>query len=74
VKTRKIVSRLVAGVQCALGGVASTLAYFIYSSAWIREAISISDGEVYLFMFLFLAFGAFSIFSGLLLTSERFEG
>lgn len=67
-------SRLVAGVQCALGGVSSTLAYFVYSNAWIREAISISDGEVYLFMFLFLAFGAFSIFSGLLLTSERFEG
>ena len=67
-------SRLVAGVQCALGGVASILAYFVYSNAWIREAISISDGEVYLFMFLFLAFGVFSIFSGLLLASERFEG
>ncbi len=63
-----------AGVQCALGGVASTLAYFVYSSAWIREALSIGDGEVYLFMFLFLAFGVFSIFSGLLLASERFEG
>ncbi|MEM3458858.1 MAG: hypothetical protein QXN36_08270 [Candidatus Bathyarchaeia archaeon] len=65
---RKVISRLVGGVQCVLGVVASVFAFIIYASPSMRETIAItSEGEVYLYMFLSLIFGVFSILSGLLL-------
>lgn len=65
---RKVISRLVGGVQCALGVVASVFAFIIYASPSMRETIAItSEGEGYLYMFLSLIFGVFSILSGLLL-------
>lgn len=65
---RKIVSRFVGGIQCTLGTLASVLAFMIYVSPSMRETIAIaSEGEVYLYMFLLLIFGVFSILSGLLL-------
>lgn len=73
-KPRKAVARIVAGIQCVLGGSASILAFFVYASPLVQEVLSISSGEVYLYMFLFLAFGMFSMFSGLFLVSEEGGG
>ncbi|MCL6579004.1 MAG: hypothetical protein K6T73_06405 [Candidatus Bathyarchaeota archaeon] len=65
---RRTVSRFIGGTQCVLGVVASVFAFIIYASPSTREAIAItSEGEVYLYMFLSLIFGVFSILSGLLL-------
>jgi hypothetical protein len=65
---RKIVSRFVGGTQCAIGTLASVFAFIIYVNPSMRETIAIaSEGEVYLYMFLLLIFGVFSILSGLLL-------
>jgi hypothetical protein len=66
--------RIVGGVQCILGGFASVFAYILYASQPIQEALSINPDEVFLFMFLLLAFGIFSIGSGLFLVSEKEDG
>ena len=71
IKVRRIASRLVGGIQCGLGGLASVFAFLIYASPLIREALAITYEEVYLYMFLFLVFGVFSILSGLLLLREE---
>jgi len=71
IKVRRIASRLVGGIQCGLGGLASVFAFLIYASPLIREALAITYEEVYLYMFLFLVFGVFSILSGLLLVREE---
>jgi len=69
---KKIVSRFVGGIQCVLGVLASVFAFVIYASPSVRETVAItSEGEVYLYMFLSLIFGVFSILSGLLLVSEE---
>ena len=71
-KVRKAVSRFVGGIQCVLGVLASVFAFIIYANPSMRETIAItSEGEVYLYMFLSLIFGVFSILSGLLLVSEE---
>jgi hypothetical protein len=54
-----------------VGAIASTFAYVIYASAPVREELSISQGEVALFMFVFLVFGVFSIVSGMILMREK---
>jgi uncharacterized protein with PQ loop repeat len=59
------------GFQCVVGAIASTFAYAIYASASVREELSISQGEVALFMFVFLVFGVFSIVSGMILMHEK---
>ena len=74
VKVRKAVSRLVGGIQCGLGALASVFAYLIYASPSIRDALAVTSEEVYLHMFLFLIFGMFSILSGLLLVHEENGG
>jgi len=71
IKVRRMASRLVGGIQCGLGGLASVFAFLIYASPLIREALAITYEEVYLYMFLFLVFGVFSILSGLLLLREE---
>jgi len=70
-KARKAVSRLVGGIQCGLGGLASVFAYLVYASPSTQEALAITPGEIYLYMFLFLVFGMLSILSGLLLVNEE---
>jgi len=73
-KTKKVVSRLVGGIQCGLGGIAAVLAYLVYASPTIRDTLSVTSEEVYLYMFLFLVFGMFSIISGLFLAHEENSG
>jgi len=58
---------IIGGIQCGLGGLVSVVAFLIYASSSIRDALAITLEEVYLHIFLFLVFGIFSIFSGLLL-------
>jgi lysylphosphatidylglycerol synthetase-like protein (DUF2156 family) len=64
---RRTVSRFVGGIQCVLGMLASVFSFIIYVSPSIRETLAITSEEVYLYMFLSLIFGVFSILSGLLL-------
>jgi len=70
VKTRKIISQIVGGIQCGLGGLVSAFAFLIYASSSIRDIIAVTSEEVYLYMFIFFIFGLFSILSGLLLVRE----
>jgi hypothetical protein len=71
-KIRKVISRFVGGIQCGLGVISSVFAFLVYANPSVRESIAIaSEQEVYLYMFLFLVFSAFSILSGLLLTREE---
>jgi len=72
-KARRMVSQLVGGIQCLLGGLSSVFAYIVYASSSIRDDLAITSEEVYLYMFLFLVFGMFSILSGLLLVHEEGE-
>ena len=69
-KVRRAVSRLVGGIQCGLGGLASVFAFLVFASPSIQEALAVTSEEVYLYMFLFLVFGIFSILSGLLVRKE----
>jgi len=71
IKARRVASQLVGGIQCGLGGLASVFAYLVYASPLIRDVLAITSEEVYLYMFLFLVFGVFSILSGLLLVREE---
>jgi len=73
-KARKVVSRLVGGIQCGLGGLAWTLAYLVYASQPMRDALAITYEEIALYMFLLLVFGMFSILSGLILVREKESG
>jgi len=73
-KARRIVSRLVGGIQCGLGGLASVFAYLVYATPSIRDLLAITSDEIYLYMFLLLIFGMFSILSGLLLIREEYGG
>lgn len=70
-KVRKVISRVIGAIQIALGGSMSLLAYLVYVNAQIQDWLSISPSEVYLYMFLFLVFGVFSIISGSLLIQEK---
>jgi hypothetical protein len=54
-----------------VGAIVSILAYVIYASAPVREELSINQGEVALFMFVFLVFSVFSIVSGMILLREK---
>ena len=73
-KARRVALRIVGGLQCGLGGLASVFAYLVYASPLIRDALAIASEEVPLYMFLFLAFGMFSILSGFLLVDEEDSG
>ncbi len=53
------------------GAAASVFAYIIYASEPIREELSITLGEVTLFMFILLVFGVFSMLSGMILLREK---
>jgi uncharacterized protein with PQ loop repeat len=66
-----VVSLLIGGAQCVLGGLASIFAYLIYASQQVQEMLSVGTREVSLFMFLLLIFGMLSIMSGLLLVWGR---
>ena len=68
---RKIASMIVGGIQCALGGLASVLAFLVYSSPPLRETLAIASEEIYLYMFLLLVFSLFSIVSGFLLVHRE---
>lgn len=70
-KARKIISQVVGGVQCVLGGLMSILAYLVYASSQIQNLFGIPPAEVYLYMFIFLVLGVFSIISGMLLIQEK---
>jgi len=70
-EARKIVSWIAGGIQCGLGGLSSVFAFLVYASPPIQEALAIPPGELYLYMFLFLVFGMFSILSGLLLIRKE---
>jgi len=74
IKVRRAVSRFVGGVQCGLGGLASVFAYLIYASPSIRDMLAVAPEEVYLYMFLSLVFGLFSILSGLPLIRTEDSG
>jgi hypothetical protein len=68
VNVKKAISQFIGGIQCVLGVVASVFAFIIHISSSMRETLAIvSEGEVYLYMFLSSIFGVFSILSGLLL-------
>jgi len=70
-KIRRLISRFIGGTQCVLGALASVFAFLVYISLSTRETIAItSEAEVYLYMFLSLVFGVFSILSGLFLLRE----
>jgi len=69
--TRILVAQFIGLIQCGLGGVASVFAYLVYANPSIRDALAITPKEVYIYMFLFLVFGIFSILSGLLLVREE---
>jgi hypothetical protein len=43
----------------------------VYASASVREELSMGQGEVALFMFVFLVFGVFSMMSGMILLREE---
>jgi hypothetical protein len=73
-KARRAALRLVGGLQCGLGGLASAFAYLVYASPSTRDALAIASEEVPLYMFLFLVFGMFSILSGFLLVHEENSG
>jgi hypothetical protein len=68
---RVILSKIMGGIQCMLGGAASVLAYLTYVSPETREMIGVSQEEIALFTFLFLVFGTFSIVSGMILMREQ---
>jgi len=68
---RRRVSRIAGGFQCVLGATASIFAYIVYASTPIQEKLSISQGEVTLFMFILLVFGVFSVLSGIVLLHEK---
>jgi uncharacterized protein with PQ loop repeat len=68
---KKAASLLVGGIQCIIGGISSILAYFVFASQPLREALTIEPREVSLFMFLLTVFGMLSIMSGLLLVWGR---
>ena len=70
-KARRVVSRFVGGIQCGLGALASVFAFLVYASPSIRDALAITSEEVYLYMFLSLVFGVFSILSGSLLVRKE---
>jgi hypothetical protein len=61
----------VGGFQCVVGAIVSIFAYVIYASAPVREELSISQGEVTLFMFVLLVFSVFSMVSGMILLREK---
>jgi len=68
---RRAASLLAGGIQCMLGGLASVLAYLVFASQPVQDALSIKPSEVPLFMFLLSVFGMLSILSGLLLVWGR---
>lgn len=70
VKARKVISQIIGGIQCVLGGLASAFAILIYTSQSIRDTIAVTSDEIYFYMFLFFIFGLFSIMSGLLLVRD----
>jgi len=73
-KARRVALRIVGGLQCGLGGLASVFAYLVYTSPLIRDTLVIASEEVPLYMFLFLVLGMFSILSGFLLVHEKDSG
>jgi hypothetical protein len=54
-----------------MGLAASALAFMIYTSASVREDLSIGEEEITLFMLVLLVFGVFSIVSGIILLREK---
>ncbi|NWG10920.1 hypothetical protein HXY33_04100 [Candidatus Bathyarchaeota archaeon] len=73
-KARKAVSWVVGGIQCGLGGLSAVLAFLVYASTSLRDALAITFQEMYLYMFLLLVFSMFSILSGLLLIHREKDG
>jgi len=73
-RIRKAISKLVGGIQCMLGGLASALVFLVYADPSIRELLAATSKEVPLYMFFFSVFGTFSILSGLLLVREEDSG
>jgi len=70
-KTRTVVSRIAGGIQYGLGILSLVFAVLVYASPSIRNALAITHGEVYLYIFLFSVFGILSILSGSLLLREE---
>jgi hypothetical protein len=68
---RRAFSQITGGIQCGLGTLATVFAFLVYASPSMRAALNVATEEVYLYMFLFLIFGIFSILSGLLLVCEE---
>lgn len=62
-----MVSGLVGGIQCSLGGLAAVFAFMLYASPSTREMLAVTQQEVSLYMFITLIFSILSIMSGLLL-------
>jgi len=69
-KPRRIVSQLIGAIQCGLGVSALISGYVLYASPSTRDLLAATSEEIYLYMFLFLIFGVFSILSGLLVRKE----
>jgi hypothetical protein len=74
-KARKAASWFIGGIQCGLGGLAAALAFLVYASPSLQEALAITlEKEGYLYMLLLLVFSLFSIISGLLLIHREKNG
>lgn len=70
-RTQLFTSRLVGGIQCVLGGMASMFAYIVYVNADMQQILDIDERELGVIMLLLLVFGIFSIVSGAKLLGEE---
>ena len=70
----KLISRIVGGTQCVLGGILAVLAYFVSANPATQTTLAIAQNEAPLYTFLFLVFGIFLILSGLMLLSKENGG
>jgi len=68
---RIVVSRLIGGIQCALGTLAFMLAYASLTSPSVKEIFSVTAEESFLVVFLLFVFGGFSLLSGLILVRDK---
>ena len=68
---RTLIARIIGGAQCIFGAVASVFAYLVYANQGTREALSITQEEIPLFILAFLVFSVLSILSGIILIREE---
>ena len=72
-KLLKLISVIVGGAQCILGGILAVLAYLVYANQGVQNTLAVAQKEMPLYIFLFLFFGIFLMLSGLLLLSKEYS-